>query len=207
MGETLHRGDSAVARPRRWSRRKVRIVLVAGVVAVLAGGFGLRASRQHDCATASRLDSDSAAGIVGQREYDRTKQPATGAYLADAYRRTDNFEAASALANDLLATPARADALQTLAKIALREDRTDDAVRLLQEARGLHRGQANHIELARDDQALARIQDRSSQYAEALQTLDEAIDEATHAGDRMLEAFCRLTAAKVLTSVGYFEAA
>ena len=177
------------------------------MLAVLAGVFGLRAFRQPDCATASRLDSDSAAVIVCQREYDRTKLPATGAYLADAYRRTDNFEAASALANDLMATPARADALQILAKIALHQDRAEDAVQLLQEARRLHRGQANHIELARDDQALARVHDRLHQYAEALQTLDEAIAEAVIAPDPVLEAFCRLTAAKVLMSVGYFEAA
>lgn len=185
----------------------VRIVLAAGLVAVVAVVLGVRASRQHDCATASRLDSDSTAVIVCQREYDRTKLPLTGVYLADAYRRADNLEAASALANELLATTARADALQTLAKIALRQDRTDDAVQQLQEARRLHRAQGNHVELARDDQALARIQDRLSQYAEALQTLDEAIAEATVAGDPTLEAFCRLTAAKVLTSVGYFEAA
>src|SRR5262249_29404998 len=65
----------------------------------------------------------------------------------------------------------------------------------------------NHIELARDDQTLALIYSGERQYAEALQTLDEAIAEAIVAGDNLLEAYCSLTAARVLTSVGYFESA
>lgn len=205
MEETLERGSSAVARPRRrWVRRTIFSLPALAAIGVLA--MFLRPVRELDCITASRTASDGVAVTVCQREYERDKQPLIGTFLSDALRRSGRLEAAEALANDLLSTDVRPDALQILGKIETTRGRSDAAEKLLQEARRLHRQNANHVELARDDQALVRIQETREQYAEALQTLDEAIAEARAARDPRTEAYCRLIAARVLMTVGYFEA-
>lgn len=112
-----------------------------------------------------------------------------------------------ALATDLLSTDERANALQVLGKIAKAQNRTDDAVQAVQEARQLHRQHGDHLELARDDQFLGNLQAGLKHYAEALQTLDECLVEAVAAANKSAEGYCRLAAARVLTSVGYFDAA
>jgi tetratricopeptide (TPR) repeat protein len=208
MGETLQRGNSAVARPpRRWIRRTVFLLPMLAVIGVLIWKFVWYPPREVDCKTASRTASEGVAVVICQREYERTKLPLTGAYLADLLRRSNSPGAASALANDLLSTGVRGDALQILGKIAEADHRIDDAIKLLQDARQVHRAQSNHVELARDDQALGRIQADQERYSEALQTIDECIAEARVGSDTLIEAYCRLTAATTLVSVGYFEAA
>jgi tetratricopeptide (TPR) repeat protein len=200
-----HGYTAAVRPPRRWIRRSILAILViaVGLLAV----FLVRPSGGLDCKTASRTASDGVAVTVCQQEYQQTRSPLIGTYLADALRRSGNGEAAQALANDLLSTDVRADALQILAKIATSQDRTDDAIKLLEEARRLHRQQGNHVELARDDQALSTILQVRQQYAEALQTIDEGISEARAGGDTRIEGYSHLFAARLLTRVGYFEAA
>lgn len=206
MEETPERGYTAAVRPPR--RRIRRIIVAIGVlVAGLAAVWLLRRHGGLDCKTASRTASDGIAVAVCQREYEETRSPLIGTYLADALRRTGNAAAAQAIATDLLSTDVRADALQILAKIADSQERTDDALKALEEARRLHRQQGNHVELARDDQALMLIQEDQQQYAEALQTIDEGISEARAAGDARTEGYCHLHAARLLIHVGYFEAA
>jgi tetratricopeptide (TPR) repeat protein len=206
MDRVLQRDQSAVAWRRRWWTRRVTVasaLLVAGAVAALV----VVRARRRDCAAASRLDTDATAVVVCQREYQRTRLPRTGAVLADAYRRSGNVEAAVALATELLDSEARGNALQILGKLASGRGRYDESARLLQEARTVHRAQGDRLGLARDDQALGNVQRQLAQYSEALQTLDEAIAEAVAVDDPMLEGYCHLTVARVLTEVGYVEVA
>lgn len=121
-------------------------------------------------------------------------------------RRSGNLGAAIALANDLLATPAQADALQILGTIALTQSRLDEAADALERARDLHRAANRRAELARDLQALADLQNRRAHYAEALRDLNECIGESQAVVDRVIEAYCHISAAQVLARVGYFSA-
>src|ERR1041385_201033 len=207
MGQKLQREDSAVAhRPWRWTRR-LTIASAALAAAVIVALVVVLRLRRTDCAAASRFETDSTVVVVGQREYESSREPSTGAELADAYRRSGNLDAAVALANELLVTDARANALGILGKVAYAQHRPEDGVRFLQEARELHRRQGSHLGLARDDQYLGMIQSRLTHYTEALQTLEEGIVEASTAGDASVEGVCHLTAARVLIDIGYFEAA
>lgn len=193
--------------PRWWWLR--RVILFA-IVAIAGGGalWGwLRGTRDADCAAASRAGLDSVTVLVCRREYERTKLPATGARFADALRRTNDLQGAMAVANGLLTTDAQADALQIQGKIAFTQGRIDAANQLLQDARRLHREQGNRAGLAQDDQALAGVQERQEHYTESLQTLDECLVEAHAAPDERTEGLCGLSAAQVLVSVGYFDAA
>jgi tetratricopeptide (TPR) repeat protein len=210
MGEPLQLGNSAAVRPlRRWIRRAIRwsipVLTLIGVV-VLVVRFVALSPRELDCAAASRTGPGVAA-VTCQREYERTRQPQAGIYLADALRRTGNRGAASALATGLLGTELRGDALQILGKIAKEDGRIDDAVTLLQQARRVHRDGNKRVELAKDDVALAQIHSERNQYAEALEILDECIGGARAATDPRIEGYCHLTAARALMDVGYFEQA
>lgn len=211
MGEALQLGSSAVVRPpRRWIRRAILWVIPALTltgVAVLVVKFVVLSPRELDCATAYRTAAPGVAVVVCQRESERTRQPQTGIYLADALRRTGNSVAASALATDLLVTEVRGDALQLLGKIAQADERLDDAVGLLQQARRVHRDRGKRVELAKDDVALAEIHTQREQYAESLQLLDECIGEARGATDQRIEGYCHLTAVRALMNAGYFDAA
>lgn len=205
MGEQLQRESSAVAhRPRYWARRALVVVPL-----VLAGALGarsvIRQAREPDCELASRTASDGVVVLTCQREYTETRRPVTGARLADALRRSGELTAAAAIANELLATDARGTAQQVLGKIAAAQDRSDQAIRLLEDARLFHRGHGDHLELAKDDQALARILYEGQRYSDALQTLDECLSEARVADDARIEGFCHLTASMVLMYAGYFD--
>lgn len=210
MGETLKPPSASVARSRRqWVRRSIILLIPAltfAGVAALVLKFFVFAEKELDCATASRTMSPGNAVLICQREYQRTKRPLTGAYLADVLRRSGDLTAASGIARELLSTEVQGDAQQILAKIAVAENRTDDAIASLQQARRLHRERDNHVELARDDQALAEIQSKARQYAEALQSLDECISESRAGADKLTEGYCHLTAARALMRAGYFEA-
>lgn len=211
MGEPLQLGESAVERsPRRWGRRaiflSIPVLTLIGVV-VLVVKFVVFTGRDLDCTTVYRTGTPGEAVVACQREYDRTRRPQIGIYLADALRRSDNAVAASSLATGLLGGEVRADALQILAKIAAAELRTDDAVALFHEARGLHRDRGQRVELAKDDIGLAEIYTQREQYADSLQMLDECIGAARAGGDDRIEGYCHLTATRALMNAGYFEAA
>jgi tetratricopeptide (TPR) repeat protein len=180
---------------------------VVAVAAIVATALSAPRLRRRDCAATYRSDTDAMAVAICQREYQRTRLPQTGILLADAYRHSGNAEAAVALANQLLGGEARGNALQILGKIAGERGRTDESVRMLQEARALHRKQGDRLALAKDDQFLGMMQSRLAHYSEALQTLDEGITEAAAVHDPMIEGYCHLSAVRVLNEVGYFEAA
>ncbi len=183
------------------------MTIASAMLAVAVGVLAAHRLRQPDCAATSRLDTDATAVVVCQDEYRRTRLPATGVLLAEAYRHGGNIEAAVAVATELLGGEARGTALQILGKVASGRGRFDESVRLLQDARGVHRAQGDRLGVARDDQTLANAQRSLAHYSEALQTLEEGIAEAAAVKDPMIEGFCHLTAARVLTEVGHFEAA
>jgi CHAT domain-containing protein len=204
MGEIQGRYVAAVARPRIWARRAGLAVLAIAGAGVLV--FVLHSPRELDCKTASATAGEGIVVTVCQREYERTKSPADGARLADALYLSGNLQAAEALANDLLATEASANAHHILGKIAFKQKRTEDATRLLAQARQMHREQGDHTGVARDDEYLTLIHEDAERFAEALQTIEEGISEARVAHDTRTEAYCHLYAARVLMNVGYFEA-
>ncbi|MEO7730734.1 MAG: hypothetical protein ABIY55_07165 [Kofleriaceae bacterium] len=110
-----------------------------------------------DCWTASIREAPRLAAEVCERAYLRTGDPWTGARLADAQRRTGNLAVAGALANGLLVTGARADALWVIGMIAATEHRLDTARRALENARALDLAEHRAAEAARDSMALADL--------------------------------------------------
>jgi len=162
--------------------------------------------RRSDCAAAVHERSRTAVQVC-QLELERTQDPTIGVLLARALYAGDDHVGAKRMAARWLATPARSDALQLLGQIARGEDRDDDAMTALDQARALHRMEQNPKQLAIDDGMLAMIRVDRSQFAEALQLVDECITQAQLDGDTSLQVYCHLTAAKTLIQVGYLGAA
>jgi hypothetical protein len=96
----------------RW--RLVRIALVVGL-----GGWLIERHASPDCRATARAASPAITVAVCEREYASTEEPATGLVLAEAYLATCDLVAAHAVANGLLATPARDAARRVLADIAV----------------------------------------------------------------------------------------
>jgi len=188
-------------------RHASALARAALLVGVLGAKYVTCASDELDCLRATRATDDGLAAIVCEREYARTGDPATGTRLANALRRSGKPEGAEALANVLLATPARADALAVLGKIAYGKGRLGEALDRLDAARSLHVAALQLDQAAGDDQARAGIFRRQKRFAEALRALDDCIVEAHPSGDRLIEGYCHMSAGLVLGEVGYFEGA
>jgi len=209
MGEQLQRGDSAVADP---PRRGLRRLLVVVAIAVLVAGAILyywyrRERGAQSCEEAALKVTHALAVTICQAEYERTRSPSTGAQLANSYFLAGNQTAAAALANELLVTDARADALYILGMIATTQRRLDAAATTLEEARRLHRDRGQRSKVAKDALAMAKVHAQRAQYVEALRAFDECTSEAHGAPDTLTEGYCHLAAARVLSYVGHFEAA
>lgn len=110
-----------------------------------------------ECGTAALRESPRLAAEVCERAYLRTNDPWIGARLADAQRRSGNLAVAGALANGLLVTDARADALWVIGMIAATEHRLDTARRVLENARAIDLAEHRDVEAARDSMALADL--------------------------------------------------
>lgn len=177
------------------------------LVAVLGAKYVTCVADDMDCLRATRATDDGIAALVCEREYAQTRDAATGARLANVLRRANKTEAAEALANTLLATPARADALTVLGKISLTKGRLDEALDRLQAARGLHFAALQLDRVAGDDQGIAGIFRRQKRFSEALRALYDCIVEARQGTDRVIEGYCHMSAGSVLVEVGYFEGA
>lgn len=177
------------------------------MVGLLGAKYVICQPSEPDCAHAVRESNDGLAVIVCEREYTYTQDPATGAKLANALRRSGQRQAASALANSLLATSARSDALQVLGRIDVYEDRLDAGRTKLQTARDLHAAENRPEAMAVDDQVISTIFREQKRFAEALRALDACITESRQAKDQIVEGYCHLTAGLVLGEVGYFEGA
>jgi hypothetical protein len=110
-----------------------------------------------DCQTASVRGTPRLAAEVCERAYRRPGDPWPGARLADAQRRSGNLAVAGALANGLLVSDARADALWVIGMIAMAEHRLDTARRAFDSALELDRAERRDPEAARDTLALAKL--------------------------------------------------
>jgi hypothetical protein len=137
--------------------RVLRQLLWAASSTLLAIKLLAGAAPVPDCRTAAVTGSPGLAAEICERAYLRTGDPWTGARLADAQRRSGNLAVASALANGLLVTDARADALWVIGLIAASEHRLDTARRALENARDLERAAHRAAEAARDSRALANL--------------------------------------------------
>jgi tetratricopeptide (TPR) repeat protein len=206
--QDVARALKPAAVPGAASRRALRRSMFnIALVAVLGAKFVVCRTTEIDCRTAARELSTGIAVTVCQAEYRHTGEPATGAYLAQVLRRAGNTQAAAALANDLLATPARSDALQTLGRIAVTENRFDAAISTLERARELHLAERRFDQLAIDDQTLAGIFTRQKRFAEALRALEDCIIEAREARDAVIVGYCHTSAGQALWHLGHFDAA
>src|SRR5262245_59126258 len=121
MEESSKRVRPAIMRSRR-GRLRLIVFAILALTLVGAGVFLVRLvalSREPlDCAAAYSASTAGDAIVVCQREYEQSKQPQAGINLADLLRRNkDSVAAASAIANDLLSSDLRGDALQILGKI------------------------------------------------------------------------------------------
>ncbi|HET7501462.1 MAG TPA: CHAT domain-containing protein [Kofleriaceae bacterium] len=175
-------------------------------VGVLGAKYLTCVQAEMSCLRATRASDDGLAAVVCEREYARTRDPATGARLASALRRSGQ-DSAEALANVLLATTARADALTVLGKIAYSKGQLDVALERLEAARSLHFAELQLAQVAADDQALAGIFRRQKRFTESLRALGDCVAEARQGGDTLIEGYCHLSSGLVLEEVGYFEGA
>ncbi len=174
------------------------IIAVAGSIAV-ARSRGRERAASARCVDVAARANDATTILVCQDEYVRTNDPQVGSELANALRRTGKRREAETVARELLATPAQADALYTLGKIAIDEDRRDDAERALRRASELHRKLARWADSATDLQALAGV---SNDFVDQLVGFDQAVSDARRGGDARIEAYCHLSAADILSTIG-----
>jgi tetratricopeptide (TPR) repeat protein len=188
---------------RRW-REPARVI---ALVTVLGLKFVLCTRSEVECLSAARDTSAGAVIAVCAREYERSRDPATGVALAKALCRAGDLAGAEAIARPLLLTPARADALYILGWVAKDQGRLYEARTALERAVDAHRAEHRISEVAADEQALAAALKNGGRFAEALRMLDRCIADARTSADRMIEGFCHLSAGQTLSAVGFFQAA
>lgn len=210
-GEPAVRLERPVRKRRSRLRRLLRLAIVClGVVVVVAGRFDIAlVDRGHDCVVAVR-DERRDAVVVCQRAYDDTLDPAIGVVLAKAHYQAHDLNAAGRLARLLALTSQRSDALHIIGLVEHgdpRNDRNDEALTALEEARQRHRVEHRPWQVADDDWTLALVRAERNEFAEALQRADECLLYAQLADDKTLLRRCHLTAAKTLIRVGYWDAA
>lgn len=215
--ETRRRSVRALQRPSRlrpsWRRRIASLAAVVGLCGLSAAIFGRRfetgvVDREPRCADISRTEVADTVVRVCRQEFQSTKNPKTGALLAHALsKQDDSVEEARRIATSLLTTAARADSLRVLGTIAHKEEKLDDAVVLLEEARFLHRFLQEPLGLSIADAVLSYVRSDRSEYAESLRLLDECLEQAKLISDRLQEWLCRTVAARTLVALGYFAAA
>lgn len=195
-------GDKPYRRPARFAPIFVPIFFLLGMLALK---YLLLVP--EDCEHTALGNDINRALVVCREEYLATNDPWTGARLANIWRRSRNFTDARALATNLLATPARSDALQVLGKIDVSEHRAEQGQAKLETARVLHVAERRPRQIAADDQALAGIHRDEKRFADALRSLDACITESREARDGVIEGYCHLSAGMVLDEIGYYTGA
>ena len=205
-GEPAVRLERPVRFRRSWLRRLLRLAIVCLGVAIVAEITDIRLlDRGHECAAALREKRQDVVAVC-LRAYQDEPDPAISVLLAKAQFAAGDKVAAKRLAEQLLTTPQRSDALQMLGRIARDAEENDDAAIALREARQLHRLERRSEELAADDGVLAMVQVDRSEFADALQLVDECIREAKLAESTEQQRICHLAAAKALIHIGYWSA-
>jgi tetratricopeptide (TPR) repeat protein len=197
--DALERGSRRRNRIRAASAG-IAIALTAAVVSVaVTRCLRLEPAASPGCLETAQRGNDATTILVCKEEYARANDPRAGAQLADALRRTRKLAEAGTLADELVATPARADALYTLGKIAASEHRPEEAARSLRLASELHRQQQRWDDAARD---LLAATEGSRDFADQLVDLAQAASDARRGAAPVREAFSRLAAAVVLSQIG-----
>jgi hypothetical protein len=164
-------------------------------------------TEELDCTAAASASAGNALSIC-QREYQRTHNPATGAWIAGTLQGNGELDGAEVLARELIPTAQRADAFAILGSISSDRKHYDDAISAFEMARKLHLIEHAPVDVARDNRSLAEALFRTNQYAPALRALDDCLTasrEGTSPAFRQIEFYCHLAAQKVLTRVGYFD--
>lgn len=208
--ETHRKSARSLQRPvglgPHWRRRLAGIAVLVGVSTAIAGAAVMLALRvrPRDCAAIAHHPPVETAVQLCTQEYQATGDPKTGALLAHALVKSGDLKAARMVATPLRASIARPDVLQVLGDVAYREERIDEAIELLEAARGLHRLTGDRLQLARDAGLLVNIRTDRGEYAQALILADECITTLRHGEDPGLEWYCYTVAGRNLLTLGYF---
>jgi tetratricopeptide (TPR) repeat protein len=204
------RGDGPVggrATVRRWATTGLRVILSATAVATVLALKFVTCDQEVECLTAARDIGNSQLVAICAAEYERSRDPVIGLEYAKVLHRSGNRAAAHAIATALLTTPVRADAFLLLGRIATLEGRYEDARSALERALELHRAENRLSGVAEDEQALADVLADQHDYTGALRVLDRCIADAHRSGERRIEGYCHLSAARTLGDVGFFQGA
>lgn len=198
----------AVARvPLARRSRLYRLICRLVGIGVCAAAINLAlADRREECAAAVRSKQEVAVPLC-KFEYQRSRVPAAGALLAEAYFNNGEHASARELAVQLLATAAEADARYILGRVAQEDDDLEGASAMFEAARVLYRVEGRARELARDDGLLSMVRVDRGEFAKALQLIDECITQAQAASDVDAECVCHLAAANAFERIGHVKAA
>jgi tetratricopeptide (TPR) repeat protein len=152
-----------------------------------------------DCQEAVRR---SGRGDVGEGEleaacreqYFAMRDPEDGLALARALLRRGELRGAAAVAQGLLRTPARADSLLLLSRVASQERRFEEAERALAAAAALHERLERKREAAHELFELAELRMTGRRPAAALRAFERAERLARQVGDAALVEACAAAA-------------
>jgi len=156
----------------------------------------------YRCRAAATAELWEQATVLCAAAFDETGDASTGVTLARAYLYRNDDTRAREVAERLLATPRRADALSLVGTLADRRRNGAEAQAALEEARRLHAAQGNRRMVARDAHALAGVLAREGRYRPALEAVRIGLREAASAGDERMTGFCYLALGDILTSIG-----
>jgi len=203
------RAAAAVERVPWWARlRRVPWIHLALALALLAKLQVCQHSRdERDCRRTAKEASNAVAVLVCRAEYERERDPQVGAILAEGLRRNGDWQGATAMANELLAGPARADALWVLGRVAVAHRRFVDGQRLLQAATSLYEKKQEWGKAAQCSFVLGGALKSYGKHSEALLNMEKSLRYARLAGDQELEGFATGVAARVLSAVGLHQTA
>lgn len=195
-------------RRRRAGRLWWLAVRAAALAVVLWINFMVCSAEDVKCLDATPNTDTGRLLAACEREYGATGDPEIGlAYAKALYNTGNNDWLASQLARLLLMTEVRSDALHLIGRIAIREDRFDDAKDALVRARDLHRAENRWSEAVADMLALGTALSEHNDFADALRMLDSCISDAHVAGELRLAGYCYLQASQTLSAVGLFKGA
>lgn len=194
-------------RPRRRWRPPRLLRWLTSIALIGLIGVVLKDRYAPSCAYATDHVPPGLAILICQYEYQESKLPVTGAILAGLYEQNGHIAEAKVLADSLLSTSERADALRIEGGIAYDAGDWSAAITTLGQARELHIAEHMARGLTQDDAYLARALIARGSYREALLTLDECISIAQRDHDPTLELYCRVETNFALTRVGEYELA
>lgn len=175
-----------VQRPRRWRKiaRLVAWVSLLTVCALLLHDAVCGQSRPA-CQEAARRGLGSAERAC-REQYLQTRDPDDGLALAQVLLRRGERRGAAAIAQGLLLTPARPDALRLLARMALLEGNPAEAQRSLELAAEQNLRVERWRDAVSDLIELGELMAARGQVAQGRATIERALELARRHGDEGL---------------------